>query len=408
MQLNDFQNFAIRGNLVTKFVLDGSTVNGVNGTSSTQTDGVASGVSAGEGAIRLTNLVDNPNQGDAALISDSTVTGGFTNTVTAENTVSNIGTLTIDGSEIDGLATMTGDGLHVGSDSTGSQVHLDVTDNSVLTAGHNNVINVVGALDSTLDIDIDTSTITNTLSGTASSGGTGINVQSLGDVTYDIEKNTIDLHAANGGTGVGGYGISLGELPGGDGDFNLNGGQGIISGNTIGVSGVAHSGGGAAGISVFNEGLGTTVTTSITNNQIHAYGTTGILVQAINGSGTMNATVTGNTTQADATATNANGLSVTANRPSSTDAETVNLLTGGTGSLANDFSAGNTGTGSDIILVNNGTAKQFALSYTVSDFTLTPSVNTILTTYNKVTSKTEISTGTGTGSISKATSNPAT
>src|SRR5262249_19094433 len=142
-----------------------------------------------------------------------------------------------------------------------------------------------------LDTDIENNTITNNYSGTDGNSN-GIKLTGLGDQNYTITQNTIDLHQANGGTGVAGSAIVVGSLPTADGDFD-----GAIDENTIGTPGDAHSSSGATapGISVLGQGTGTH-TVAVRRNTISHYGLEGIWIQGGNGNGVMNATVLGNTT----------------------------------------------------------------------------------------------------------------
>src|SRR5262245_29032225 len=68
MQLNDFQNFAIRGSFVVGFTLDASAVNGVNGNNFM------------EDSIRFTELTGS------ASITDTSINGGFEDNFSLVNT----------------------------------------------------------------------------------------------------------------------------------------------------------------------------------------------------------------------------------------------------------------------------------------------------------------------------------
>src|SRR6185295_12404785 len=87
MQLNDFQNFAIRGTSVTGFTFDNSVISGVSGTSVGAFD---------EAAISFTNLLGT------ASISNSNVGGGYEYVVKVNNTSGTLNRLTMDGTTFGG------------------------------------------------------------------------------------------------------------------------------------------------------------------------------------------------------------------------------------------------------------------------------------------------------------------
>ena len=82
MQLNDFQNFGIRGFNVNGFILDHSTVNGTNGTNPANNGAD----DAGEGSIYFGNATTNGLTGHVSITNDS-ISGGrarnFSDTTTS-------------------------------------------------------------------------------------------------------------------------------------------------------------------------------------------------------------------------------------------------------------------------------------------------------------------------------------
>jgi VCBS repeat-containing protein len=347
MQLNDFDNFAIRGDKVTDFSLQNSVVNGASGNSSTIADSVNAAAIPGEDAIRLTDP-----RGDSNFIVNSKISGGFTNTILAEDTgnlFADSPNLVIDNCTIGGRSGAgMKDGIHLQSDGNGTIFSATVS-NSILTAAGSDLIEGYSNTGAELDPDIENNTMTNNYSGTDSNSN-GIKLTGLGDLNYTINQNTIDLHGANGGTGVGGSAILVGSLPTADGDFD-----GAIDENIIGTAGDAHSAGGATapGISVLGQGTGTH-TVAVRRNTISHYGLQGIFIQGGNGNGVMNATVLGNTTTSADGGSSATGLTVVSGLVIG-DSYVTNILIGGApGPDQNDFRFGNPGTSTDVSLTGQG------------------------------------------------------
>jgi hypothetical protein len=108
MQLNGFDNFAIRGSNVTGFILDDSVINGVNGNNN------AGG--SEEGSIRFDNLFTSAAY-TTASITDSNISGGGTFNVYVLNSTN--------GSSLDRL-TMSGNTFGLISGSIGND-NVDVT-----------------------------------------------------------------------------------------------------------------------------------------------------------------------------------------------------------------------------------------------------------------------------------------
>ena len=88
MQLNDFDNYAIRGTTVTGFSMTGTTINGTNGNNNTQGD------PNNEGSVRFDNLLGTASITNSTIGSDSATTGAY-NTVQIINTVATPLTLTV-------------------------------------------------------------------------------------------------------------------------------------------------------------------------------------------------------------------------------------------------------------------------------------------------------------------------
>ncbi len=341
MQLNDFSNFAIRGNNVTGFTLDHSVINGDSGTSNSLSDPLASFANVGEDAVRFTNLLGSGS------ITNTTISGGYTNTIMVENNTGTLNRLTIDHSTIGGRTdngTGMNDGINFQADTGSTAMNLTVT-NSALTTARANLIAVTNQPGTQTDVVFDNNTLTNNHPLTVT-GGTAVDIAGLGGMTFDVSNNTFDMHAANGGTGIKSNVIEVNKGSGsGTSTFD-----GTISGNTIGVAATAHSGSGigANDIDINSQDNGV-FNVLVKNNILTHYDTAGIQISQIAGSSTVNATVIGNTTSNGDSNAFA-GLYVVAGSGLAGDNGVVNLKLGGTGAEQNDFSNGDPANGSDIFL----------------------------------------------------------
>jgi large repetitive protein len=358
MQLNDFSNFAIRGNSVTGFTLDHTVINGDSGTSNSLSDPLASFANVGEDAIRLTNLLGSGS------ITNSNISGGYTNTILVENNTGTLNRLTIDHSTIGGRTdngTGMNDGINFQADTGSTAMNLTVT-NSALTTARANLIAVTNQPGTQVDAKFDNNTLTNNHPLTVS-GGTAVDFAGLGGMTFDISNNTFDMHAANGGTGIKSHVIEVNKGSGsGTSTFD-----GTIAGNTIGVAGTAHSGSGIGSNDIdINSQDNGTFTLLVQNNILTHYDTAGIQISQIAGSSTVNATVVGNTTSNGDSNAFA-GLYVVAGSGLAGDSGVVNLKVGGTGTERNDFSNGDPANGSDVFLqVTPGSTSTMNLTKGVS------------------------------------------
>jgi uncharacterized repeat protein (TIGR01451 family) len=273
MQLNDFDNFAVRGSSVTNFTMTDTVINGTNGTND----------SFDEGSVRFTQLAGS------ASITRGTISGGHEDNLSVVNTSGTLNRLTVD--DIDFGA----NSLNFGSDgilveAAGTAV-LNVTiQNSAFTStrGDHVQYNVAGGTPDG-DFQLLNNTFSNNHAGVVSGGG-GIRLVSGGtssgsSITYNISGNNIQ----------GARGAAIGVTKGaGTGTFS-----GTLNGNIIGTAGTANSGSfEGTGINVVMAEQGQ-LTANITNNQIRQYNVNGILLQtggtAVIGSGGLRAVVTGNT-----------------------------------------------------------------------------------------------------------------
>jgi VCBS repeat-containing protein len=381
MQLNDFSNFAIRGNNVTGFALDHSVINGDNGTSNSLSDPLASFANVGEDAIRLTNLLGSGS------ITNSNISGGYTNTILVENNTGTLNRLTIDHSTIGGRTdngTGMNDGINFQADTGSTAMNLTVT-NSALTTARANLIAVTDQPGTQVDVKFDNNTLTNNHPLTVS-GGTAVDFAGLGGMTFDISNNTFDMHAANGGTGIKSHVIEVNKGSGsGSSTFD-----GTISGNTIGVAGTAHSGSGLGSNDIdINSQDNGVFNVLIQNNILTHYDTAGIQIQQGPGNSTVNATVQGNTTS-NPDANGFAGLYVIAGSGLAGDNGVVNLLVGGSGTQRNDFSNGEPTNSSDVFLqqsspgtsvfnLSKGVSAAATADQVIKDNNLNPGTTAVLT-----------------------------
>ena len=278
MQLNDFQNFAIRGQNVNGFTLTNSVISGVNGNN-------AAGP-FNEGSVSFTNL------SGAAAITSTSIGGGFSDNVRVVNNTGTLNRLVFTGVTVGANSTANGnDGITIESQAA-AVVNVSVI-NSTLTSARGDLfqLNMLG--NSVSDLVFTGNTLSNNHPAIATGGG-GVTI-SGGDnttvagvlLTYNFDNNTFRDSQ--------GHAILIVKStdPGSfSGTFNNNG---------IGVQAINDSGSFAGdGIKLQNAGGGM-VKANITNNRIFQFNNFGIEVLTGGGataqSGVMSTNITGNTVQ---------------------------------------------------------------------------------------------------------------
>ncbi len=343
MQLNDFQNFAIRGFNVTGFSLDRSVINGANGTTT-----VNSGSNdAGDGAVFFGSAAAGGNidgLSGIASFTNSTISGGYSRNLSIEDTSNGTAELHlfIDAMTFGLTQNVLGNqSLMVETRNAGTHTYARVTD-STFAGAAGDLINFTGQTGTIVDVTIgdgaDAGTAGNTLANTHAQqiGGGGLTLASQGVMRFDVRNNTL--------SGADGSAITLFKATAGT-SF-----EGTLDGNTIGTSGVAGSGSFSGnGIFVSAGGAGT-ITLAVTNNIIQQYnGNFGFMADNTGGSYTVNLTMTGNTIrQPGAGAAGAVGL--TNGSPGSGDTTNVFARI-----LNNDFSNG-VAVGPDVYLGASGSS----------------------------------------------------
>jgi hypothetical protein len=280
MQLNDLQNFGIRGTTVAGFTLANSTVNGTNGNFD------AAGTSNDEGSISFVGLTGT------ASVTNTAVSGGFVNNVAVSNSSGTLG-LTYTNVNIGANSLGSGDN-GITNDLTGTAVVNVTVTGSTFTSSRGDLFDFNGNTSvGGSSVTFTGNTLSNNHAGIATGGG-GITLSggAVGTTTFDIENNSFRDAVGNAVT----IAKSLG--PGNvvlDSTSLLNV---IFKNNTVGVAAVANSGSKeGSGISVAHFGGGT-LNLDLIGNQIRQYNNFGISLQAGGGitqSGTYVAEVTGNT-----------------------------------------------------------------------------------------------------------------
>ncbi len=327
MQLNDHTDFAIRGSSVVNFALANTIINGTNGNDA----------GADEGSVRFTELTGS------ASVTNCNISGAVENNFTVVNTSGTLNRITFTSTTFGANSTATGDDGLLIEGQNAAVVNATVQSGTFTsTRGDHFQLNLIGTASS--DLVFTGNTITNAHPAVVSGGGgirlTGGGAGSNPTATYNISNNI--LRDSN-GTAIG---VTKGA---GTGTFT-----GTIDNNQIGVAGVTNSGSsGGSGISVILAENGTH-TTTVTNNQIRQYNNFGIIVQAGGtatvGSGTLKATVTGNTISNPGTMVFAkNGFQLNSGTlPGET--YQVCLTFGGAGALRNSLVGSGTDGGTDFRL----------------------------------------------------------
>lgn len=272
MQLNDHQNFAIRGNDVVGFTLAGSVISGTNGTNADQD----------EASVAFTALTGS------ARISSTSISGGIEDNFRVRNSGGTLDRIVFDTVTVGANGTPAGnDGINLLP--SGTAVMRVTVQNSTFTSARGDLfqLDVKGTANS--DLVFSSNTLSNN-HGNIVSGGGGVTIVGGGlgsnmTLTYNISGNTF--------RDAKGHGLLVSKA-GGAGTMT-----GTVSNNQIGLAGTANSGSqGGSGLTVLLVGGGTHNAT-VTNNQIRQYNNHGILVQGGDntqgGHGTLNTVITGNT-----------------------------------------------------------------------------------------------------------------
>jgi len=349
MTLHDFSNFAVRINNVTNLRMNNFAVTGLNGSSNGVVDATAAGAQNGEDSVRLTNILGTSS------VTNSSISGGFTDSLHVENTSGTLNLLTLDNISVTGRNNASAnDALNILATNAGTIMNIAVL-NSDFTTGMNKMVNVGAKAGTTINILYDNNTVVQsaTLANIVPGGG-GVSFNGLGNMNFSILNSSFDF--SNGGAGIKSIGLNIFKGGGSTGNFT-----GVVFNNSVGVSGVNDSGSGpaASALNVDSQGTGS-FTLLLRNNSVFHYDEAGIRLNDVDGSSTFNAVVVGNTvSQPEPTAFS--GLYVVAGADPGTDGSQItNLQLGGGAGFTNNFSAGDPANAADVFLQNS--AGQLRLS----------------------------------------------
>jgi len=335
MQLNDFDNYAIRGLGVSGFTLSNSVINASakNGTSAGVDEGsVSFGVRAGTTGLGTTGLGTTGLTGTAS-VTNTTIEDGFEDTFSVFNSDGTL-TLTMDNISVSGSGN---DGVVAQGFGTAT-INIEVR-NSNFSANVGDHFNATGDGSANLNVQF------------GNDGGNTLGGDPTGKLGQSIAIQTGVAWAGTGTASVSNNSIVNAV----DTPININiGGTGTfaatVNANTIGASGVAGSGttGNKDAIRIVANGdasvdptpNGGTFTAAVTNNTIQQVSGRGIFALARDG-GTaadpieLNLTFTGNILRQSPTS-GGQGIRVEAGA-TSTDDVRVHANIGGAGGLANNF-----------------------------------------------------------------------
>jgi len=330
MQLDDFQNFAIRGTNVSGFSLGHSVINGTNGNNSA--------APFNEGSVSFSELTGS------ATISNTSISGGFADNFRVVNTQGTLDRITFSSVTIGANSTTDGnDGVTLEARATATLNATVANSNFTSARGDLFQLNLLGTSKS--DLAFTGNTLSNNHPAIATGGG-GVTI-SGGDnsgsgvtLTYNIANNT--ARDANGHAFL----IVKSTDPG---SFT-----GTFTNNTIGVPAVADSGSQAGSdLKLQNAGLGT-VEAAITDNHLYQYNNFGIELltggSATPESGNLIVTVTGNTISNPGTGgLPMDGIQLNAGTVPG-DTYQICAMIGGSGALANSITGSGANGGPDFRL----------------------------------------------------------
>jgi methionine-rich copper-binding protein CopC len=270
MQLNDFQNFAIRGTSVAGFALSDSTINGSNGNND----------AVDEGSVYFTNLT-----GSASLSSDA-ISGGWEDNLNVTNTSGTLNRITVAGPNCAiGLNSTNfgNDGVHFESQNAGTILNSTVQ-NCTFTGVRGDWYFAATIAGGSADDVFANNTLSNTHTNSLPAG-VRVVVSANGPTTFNIHDNTLQG--------------SLGSAIFANAAASQAVASGRIENNTVGVLAVPNSGSAeASGIDVESGNGGGDMVALVNGNTVRQYNSHGILLAAGDQMGnppTFQVTVTNNT-----------------------------------------------------------------------------------------------------------------
>jgi len=321
MVISNAQNYAIRGNQVTDFTLEFSTVNGTIGTAAALT----APETAGEGAIYFGND-DTNGLSSSGTFTGNLISGGRGRNVSIINTTAGTTDLTFKGNTF-GLNQNAVDASHslaVEAQGVGTIINATVggtiAEANTFTGAPDDLINFTGQVGSEMNVQLSNNALSNNHPQNNHLRG-GVTLSSQGTMAFLADGNTL--------RGADGNAITLDKPSAG----TLLSGR--VTNNAIGEPGTAESGSKTgSGIVLTAAGTGT-VALTITGNDIRNWAFTGMLFDNTGGSYAANFTIQGNTiveAGADAFA----ALALTNGGPATGDTVNVCAVIGG-GASSNTF-----------------------------------------------------------------------
>jgi uncharacterized repeat protein (TIGR01451 family) len=287
VQLNDHQNYAIRGLGVSNFTMEYSTVSGTNGTSG----------AFDEGSLYFAETTGTN------LVKGSFLHGGWENTVRIVNTAGTLAGFTFDDCTISQTSVPEGgDALRFESQGT-ADMTLAVQ-NGAITAAKDNPLDASTASGSTMTLKVKSNAVSNNHAAIVAAGG-GVRIASSGVMSLDVDGNTfrdaVGTALLVNSSGNAAPGAQEGDI------------QGYVRNNVVGVVGVANSGSASAsGIQIESNAGGDLDALVVSNNQVFQYNNHAIFFNLGDRQGkavTANITVDGNTASTPGTIlNNFNGL----------------------------------------------------------------------------------------------------
>jgi hypothetical protein len=265
MQLNDFDNNAIRGATINGLVLNDMDITGTNGT--------IAGANQ-EYSVYLVNATGTVN------ILGTEISGGYNGNIAIDNSSGTTNLNFLNNTIQNTNDAFTGDGFNLEADTTA--IVLANISNNTFTNNDGDNFNLSLINNAQVDLTFNN----NDLNGGTGKLGAGIFILGAsfdGTLEYDISNNSVD-----------------GSNQGGAIQVNKGSGTATFSGqiinNTIGTSGVTLSGAlQSSGIIIGARGLGGSHTVKIDGNTVLQYDDRGIVLEAGGGTAALTAQVTNNT-----------------------------------------------------------------------------------------------------------------
>ncbi|MCX6982630.1 MAG: cadherin-like domain-containing protein [Verrucomicrobia bacterium] len=292
MQLNDFDNFAIRGTTVSGCTMSNCVISAAGGSS---WNGNNSAGGFNEGSVSFDELTGT------ASITNTSISGGFADNFRLKNTSGTLNRITFDtvtigansnGAAVDGSQDNGNDGITI-EGLTGAPVINVTVNNCIFTSSRGDLFQLANNGNGAMDLIFTGNQLSNNYIRIATGGGGfTMGTNGTGDLTYNIANCSFRDSV--------GHALLLTHASAGNASM-----IGTITGNTVGVGAVANSGsleGDAIKLQLVGAvgAPGGTFKSTITGNTIQKYNNLGIDMLCGGGApgihqGTYEAIITGNT-----------------------------------------------------------------------------------------------------------------